>query len=145
MSSREGQGKYLRRNHPLYSRWKNMRNRCNNPNSQDYKNYGGRGISICDEWDDFWVFVDDMYESYSDGLTLERTDVNLGYCPDNCIWIANEEQANNKTNTHYIELDGIRMNIMQWSKYANVDRSNIYRRMSKGGLSTRQIIYGVNS
>lgn len=132
-----------RKKHPLYGRWKAMRWRCMSPRCPDYPNYGGRGIRLCDRWMEFWNFVEDMGQSFSPGMTIERVDVNGDYEPGNCIWISNEEQANNRRSTNWIELDGIRMNVMQWSVYAGVDRSNIYRRMAKPGLTTRQIIYGV--
>ena len=132
-----------RKEHKLYARWKNMRQRCNNKNSPDYKNYGARGIKVCDRWNNFESFVDDMYHSFTDGMTIERKDVDGDYEPSNCIWIPNEEQANNRRTTHFIILDGIKMNIKQWSVYAGVDRSMIYERLNKPGLTTRQIIYGI--
>ena len=83
------------RNHPLYVRWKNMRGRCNNPNNQDYSDYGGRGIKVCERWNDFTLFVKDMYPTYKDGLELDRENVNLGYSPDNCRWATRQVQTQN--------------------------------------------------
>lgn len=82
----------------LHRIWKNMRTRCNNPNRKGYKNYGGRGIKVCDEWNDFVEFHEwAISNGYKDGLTIERKDVNKGYSPDNCTWITAVDQAKNRT------------------------------------------------
>lgn len=76
-----------------------MRNRCNNPKAVNYANYGGRGITVCAEWDSFEVFLKDMGRKPSD-TTLERIDNNLGYCKANCKWATVAEQnLNQRTRT----------------------------------------------
>lgn len=91
----------------LYHVWNSMRQRCNNPNQQSYHNYGGRGISICKEWDDYNVFRNWALEhGYQDDavrgeLTLDRIDVNGNYCPDNCRFVDMVTQANNKRCTKH--------------------------------------------
>jgi hypothetical protein len=72
-----------------------MHRRCNQPTHQSYPHYGGRGISVCEEWKDFWTFVSDMGER-PEGHTLERVDNDLGYCKENCIWATHKEQCNNR-------------------------------------------------
>jgi len=72
-----------------------MRGRCNNPNNQDYSDYGGRGIKVCERWNDFALFVEDVYPTYKDGLELDRENVNLGYSPDNCRWATRQVQTQN--------------------------------------------------
>ena len=81
----------------IYSTWKSMRTRCNNQNTEAYKNYGGRGISICPEWDDFQVFYSwAIKHGYSDILTIERVDVNGNYCPENCTFADAQRQSENR-------------------------------------------------
>lgn len=82
-------------NTPTYISWKQMKQRCLNPNTPDYKNYGGRGVTICDKWIKFAGFYEDMGER-PDGLTLDRIDNNGSYCKENCKWSTRAEQNRNK-------------------------------------------------
>ena len=72
-----------------------MRERCNNPNAINYERYGARGITVCPEWDDFWVFLKDMGDR-PEGMTLDRIKNDEGYSASNCKWSTNEEQRKNK-------------------------------------------------
>lgn len=84
----------------IYRIWKSMRVRCNNPKHKSYKNYGGRGIKICPEWNDFQTFYEwSMLHGYEDNLTIDRIDVNGNYEPKNCRWITKYDQNLNRRNT----------------------------------------------
>lgn len=91
----------------LYNIWSSMKTRCNNPNSRKYKDYGGRGITICDEWMRFEPFHDWAIASGYDPnakfgeCTLDRIDVNGNYEPSNCRWADMKTQQNNKRNNHH--------------------------------------------
>lgn len=94
----------------IYYVWYNMRNRCNRKDGREYSLYGGRGISVCDEWLGENGFVNfsnwAMTNGYSDNLSLDRIDNNKGYCPENCRWTDRYIQANNKRNNRFVKING---------------------------------------
>jgi hypothetical protein len=93
-------------NHPLYTTWRKMRERCNNPNHKFFHHYGGRGIKVCPEWDNFWVFVSDMGERPV-GHSLDRIDNNKGYSKNNCRWATRSEQRKNSKTPFKLHAKGI--------------------------------------
>jgi hypothetical protein len=116
---------------PEYVSWNAMKNRCSNKSSPVYFRYGGRGITVCQRWlDSFENFLEDMGSRPSD-TTLDRIDVNKGYNKDNCRWANNLTQANNKTSTHLITLNGETMSVMEWCRRLNYNYGVIQARLHK--------------
>lgn len=122
-------------NTALYKKFAKMIERCENPNSKAYKNYGGRGIKICDEWrNDFTSFYNwSMSNGYKEDLTIERIDVNGNYCPENCKWIPLKEQAKNKTNTIRITYKNETHILADWARITGLNPQTIRNRLNKYG------------
>lgn len=115
-----------------------MKDRCYNPNFRDYKNYGGRGITICEEWQTphswkggralrKWA----LENGYADNLTLDRIDVNKGYSPENCRWVSMKEQQNNKRNNRLITYNGKTQTIALWCEELNLPFSTVKNRLNR--------------
>lgn len=117
----------------LWRIWDDMKTRCNNPNARNYKNYGQRGIKICPEWSDFSEFRSWAYNNgYSDGLSIDRIDVDKDYCPGNCRWATMKEQGNNKRNNNYLTFNGETKTIMQWSEEKHMLWATLKGRLKAG-------------
>lgn len=112
-----------------------MKERCYNRNKIAYKNYGGRGITICNEWlNDFLSFYNwAMKNGYNDTLTIERIDNNGNYEPSNCKWIPKSEQSNNRRCNHRIYHNGETHTITEWANIIGVNRDTLYNRFKKIG------------
>src|SRR3954471_6233232 len=91
-------------NSPVYHVWQAMIQRCENPNCDAYENYGARGITVCEEWHDFELFIADMGVRPK-GFSIDRIDNDKGYCKSNCRWASTAQQLNNRRNNRVIELD----------------------------------------
>lgn len=128
---------YRQKNKRLYKIWIGMRNRCNNPNNPCYNRYGGRGISVCYEWDaDFEEFCKwSLSHGYNAFLSLDRKDNNLGYNPSNCRWATAQEQADNKRSNILITINGTTMDLQQWCNHYSINRSTVNTRVNICGWS----------
>ena len=113
-----------------------MKDRCYNIKKIAYKNYGGRGIKICDEWlQDFMNFYNwAMANGYKDTLTIERIDNDGNYEPPNCKWIPKSEQSNNRRNTHKLEYNGETHTITEWATIFGLNRDTLYNRFKRKGI-----------
>ena len=120
----------------IYKHWLNMRNRCNNPNYKYYDAYGGRGISICEDWNDYATFRRwSLDNGYKYGLTLDRINTNENYTPNNCRWVTWKTQQNNKRNNHYITYNGVTHTMKEWSEIRNINYNTLRSRVNQCGWS----------
>lgn len=127
----------------IYHVWSSMRNRCLNPNDQQYKYYGGRGVTICDEWaSSFIAFKDWAFENgYSVGLTIDRVDNNGNYEPDNCRWTDMKTQANNSRRCTYVTINDETHTVKEWSEILSIPYGTIMNRKNRyKNLSYEQAI-----
>lgn len=115
----------------VYISWKGMVRRCTDKSQFFYKYYGGKGITVCERWLKFENFLEDMGEP-EEGFTIERKNVHEDYTPENCIWIRKEEQCNNRSNTLYLEVEGITKTLKEWSGDLQVSYQLLYWRLKQG-------------
>lgn len=142
-------GKVGRYSHGMYNTnfykiWTSMKMRCNNPKVKNYHNYGGRGITYVKRWQDFINFYKDMFSSYSNGLSLERKNVDGNYSKRNCKWIPKGDQKYNKRKPPILlKIHGEKLTIPDAAKKYNVIEFRMYKRQ-KQGFSDTEIIFGRN-
>lgn len=118
----------------LYYIYDNMIKRCYEPSSEKYPNYGGRGITVCDEWrNDRQKFFDWALQSgYTDELTIDRINVDGNYCPENCRWATPKEQANNRTSNRYLTYNGETHTVIEWAEILGLSPGTLYSRLEHG-------------
>lgn len=126
----------------IYKTWSSMKSRCYNANIPNFERYGGRGITVCDEWlNSFEAFYEwAMANGYADNLTIDRIDVNGNYCPENCRWVTIADQNRNKRNTTNIEINGKSQTISQWAKESGIPKTTLFYRY-KHGCSGEDLIH----
>lgn len=127
---------------PLYIVWQGIKHRCYNPKAKHYKSYGGRGITICEEWlNDFVPFYEwAISTGYRKGLTIDRIDVNGNYCPENCRWATQKEQMNNVRHNRMITHNGETKTARQWADFFGVPYHVFYGRVVGSGWAVEKAI-----
>jgi hypothetical protein len=111
--------------------WNAMWQRCTNEAAENYRNYGGRGITVCDRWKTFDAFYADMGIA-PEGYSLDRINCNGNYEPGNCRWATNQQQAENRRTTVNIECDGAVNTMSAWAKQNGIPLSTVFNRLKQG-------------
>ena len=125
----------------IYAKWVNMLMRCNNTKCDRYNAYGGRGIKVCDRWLKFENFYMDMKDTWLTGLSLDRIDVNGGYCKDNCRWIPIERQKYNQQKSLKVSINGETLCLSEAiEKYGNVRYKTAWKRIKQLGWNEEKAI-----
>lgn len=122
--------------HPLYQTWDGIKKRCYQVNATGYKNYGARGIVMCDEWkNSFWKFVEDMGKKPFKTSSIERININGNYSKDNCVWASSKQQAENRRNNINIIYNDTIHTLYSICKLLNLKHSTIYYRLKNSDLT----------
>ena len=117
----------------LYQIWAGMRKRCNNPRAYNYSNYGGRGITVCKEWDNYLTFRDWAFANgYDDNKSIDRIDVNAGYCPENCRWATSVAQANNRRSSKQYSMNGVTHTLSEWARIYELPYKTLWKKIKAG-------------
>lgn len=128
----------------LHAIWRSMKQRCLNPKNPVYGYYGGRGITVCDEWLNFEPFQEwALKNGYAKGLTIERKDVNGNYEPSNCKWIPQSEQSSNTRRARMLTYKGQIMSVKDWAKKLRMNYDTLYGRIYKGWSVEQALTYPV--
>lgn len=129
---------------PLYFRWRAMHERTGNPNHSHYKNYGGRGIAICERWmSSFEAFEEDMGPTFQPDFELDRIDVNGHYSPENCRWVSKRQQQRNKRSNHVVTWNGRSMVVTDWAEVLGLVPNTLIYRLRRGWPVERALTFGV--
>lgn len=125
----------------LYQVWGSMKQRCCNPNAKSYKNYGGRGITLCDEWMEFSAFQQwAKANGYAEGLEIDRIDNDKGYSPDNCRFVTRKQNCRNRRDNRHIEAGGERHTISEWADITGIPAKALQHRLCRGWSDVEAVI-----
>lgn len=132
----------------LYSIWKGMNKRCNNPNCKDYRWYGGKGVKVCEEWQDYLKFREwALQHGYIIGLTIDRIDNRKGYEPSNCQWLTQSENSKKRQkygNKTILEYKGENHSFRDWSIITGINQTTIQARIRRGWSAEKALTEGVH-
>lgn len=115
-----------------YKSWQKMHERCKNTNSTQYKYYGGRGIAVCERWDNFDEFFLDMGPRPGVEFTLDRVNSNGNYSKENCRWASKKVQANNRKSNRLVTIAGKTKTLSQWCDESGIGYSTLKQRLNRG-------------
>lgn len=124
---------------PTYNTWRSMRLRCSNEKHISYSKYGGSGISVCDRWNNFNNFLDDM-GIRPIGKTLDRINNKGDYYKENCRWSSLSDQQNNKSNNVNITINGETLSVTRWAEKLKIDKHLIFNRIKRGWNPEKAIL-----
>lgn len=114
----------------IHGIWMAMRGRCNVSSNVSYSLYGGRGIKVCEAWNDFQAFYNwAIKNGYSNSLTLDRIDPNGDYAPENCRWATYKEQENNRRNNRKVKICGCEKNLSEWAEFVGINPQTLANRL----------------
>ena len=133
------------RDHELYGTWRQMMQRCYNESHKQFDGYGGRGISVCSEWHEVSVFIDDIERILgvkTSDETLDRKENNGNYEPDNVKWSTRTEQNRNRRDNLLIEIDGVTLCPSEWADKTGIPRNTIVDRYKVQGLRGSALLKG---
>jgi hypothetical protein len=122
----------VKRTHPLFQIWRGMIRRCHDPRVKNYKNYGGRGISVCDQWFDFWTFVADMPPRPSLKHTIDRKKNDGNYEPENVRWATKSEQMHNTRFNRRLTAGGKTQIAEDWHRERRLPKNTLFNRVKRG-------------
>ena len=127
---------------PEYNAWTNIKARCYNEKYTQYSDYGGRGITMSDEWkESFEAFYRDMGPRPSSKHSIERRDNDKGYCKENCRWATRLDQNNNTRRNVFYAYNGTYRTLAAWCRELNLDYNSVYQKITRGGQTFEEIIH----
>lgn len=138
-STKHGHSPMHGRTSPTYYSWAGLIQRCTNPKSECWADYGGRGIKVCERWRDFRNFLADMGEKPRGRYSIDRIDNSRGYEPDNCQWATDQEQARNSRHNRMLTFRGQAKCVAEWSDMTGIPAQVIYTRLFQG-WDTRKVL-----
>lgn len=127
-------------NSSIYRRWCGIIQRCTNPNNSSYYRYGGRGITVSDEWLSFERFVSDMGQPPFPTATIERKHNDLGYSKSNCVWATPKQQSRNTRNNHLLVFRGVSKPLVVWTEELNLNYDTVKQRLNKLGWTAEKAL-----
>jgi len=126
--------------HELFRTWSSMVQRCTNPNVRCFMSYGGKGVSVCERWMNFWLFVQDVKTRPSKKHTLDRIDTNGNYEPGNVRWATQKEQLRNQSRNVRIAFGGTEKCVSEWAEETGLSKEVIFSRLRKLGWSVEKTL-----